>query len=269
MEEYFDTEAPLYVPMRFLHDCSKGKDPCLIVTRHPTHWKYFCHRCGLKGMRKVDNLPPGEVVKLWNANRIYKNKPEQETPDVRLPGDFTNDIVMYTPKGYAWLLQYGITDEEISLYNIGYSPYYKRIIFPVYQEDELVYWQGRLINGDDEGPKWLNIKKKGRENIYFYAPCLADKKIGGVVLVEDIVSAIKIARVAESIALLGSYIPDKLLLSLKDRIVFIWLDEDKRLSAMKNVLRFNSVGIKVKLRVTKKDPKCYEEEGIWRILNKS
>ena len=266
MDQYFKIEAPLYVPQRFLHHCSRGKDPCFIVTRYPTHWKYYCHRCRISGIKKIDNMQPAEIVKVWKANKIYRDRPQQKMKEVRLPQDFSNDIKSFDPKAYAWLLEHDITDDEIIKYNIGYSQYYKRLIFPVYQNDELVYWQGRSMEPKSkENSKWINIKQLGREDIYFVVqkPMSFDK----VVLVEDILSAIKVGRVVNTIALLGSYISDDLILFLKTKEIYIWLDKDKTVAAIKYFMRLRATGIKTHLRVTSRDPKFYLEEEIRRKIN--
>ena len=265
IEDYmFDINMPLYVPQRFSHkNCSENKDNCLIITRYPSHFKWYCHRCEKAGLHRIENIPPGDIVNMWKADQIYKDKPEQSPKEIRLPMDFTNDIKTYSAAAYAWLLKYSITDEEIVKYNIGYSPHYKRVIFPVYQDCKLVYWQGRTLDEvTKRNPKWLNIKEQGRANIYFYAGYTRDS----IVLVEDIISAIKVGRVIKSIALLGSYIPDSLILTLKDFKVYIWLDEDKKAEAVKYYLRLQSHSIRVWLRVTKEDPKYYTEEEIEEVL---
>lgn len=266
MDKYFSLDAPLYVNVRFRHDeCSAGKDPCLIVTRFPTHWKYYCHRCKWSGEKVIENLPPEDIVKLWKANQIKRGVPNQQSDEVRLPLDFTNEIYEKCPKGAVWLMKYGITPHEISKYNIGYSPTYKRIIFPVYQNNELVYWQGRTVNEvTKDNPKWINIKQRGRKDIYFRAT--AGNAVT-IVLVEDIISAIKVARHSECVALLGSYITDDLILSLALHRVLIWLDEDKKNEAVKYLMRMKSLGIAATLRVTSKDPKEYSTDEIKEILS--
>ena len=263
MNRYCDPEAPLYVPMRFNHsECSQGKDDCLLVTRFPSMWKWYCHRCKEHGIIKMDNLPPEDVIKLWKSNNIQKNKPRQSQEEIRLPMDFTNNIQNY-PNPYIYLMGNGITDEEIVKYNIGYSHYYKRVIFPVYQNDELVYWQGRTIEElTKDNPKWINIKKVGREDVYFNATGPGS----GVVLVEDILSAIKVARVRSCTALLGSYISNRLKLSLINCDVMIWLDYDKKKEAMDYAMGMRAMGINTNFRVTRKDPKEYSTEEIKEIL---
>ena len=270
MEKYFDVGSILYYPERHHCKCSEGKDPCLIVTRFTTHWKFYCHRCGMSGIKKIGDLPPEEVVKLWHSNRISKDRGRQVVKQMRLPEDVTNDIHTYAMSEYLWLQTAGITDEEIVKYNICYSPYFERVIFPVYdRDDKLIYWQGRKVVGD--GPKWLNVKLMGREDIYFevdHQIRYPKGKAVGVVIVEDIISAIIVGRTCSSLALLGSYIPDSLILYLKDRVVYIWLDKDKQGDAVKHFMRLQSHGIKAKLRVTKRDPKHYSEDDIKSIILK-
>jgi len=257
-DEFFKSDAPLYVPIRYKHiACSKGKDSCLIVTRFPTHWKYMCHRCGVSGVRVIDNASPIEVVKIWEAN---KNKGSQIVKEVVLPNDFTNKI---PDVGMVWLMKYDISHDEIIKYNIGYSNSYKRIIFPIYEDNKLIYWQGRNTDSNDTSkPKWINVKQTGRSNIYFKS---ADDDSSKIVIVEDILSAIKVGRITTSYALLGSYIPDSLILSLSTipKVhVHLWLDGDKRLYAINSAMRMRNYGMTTHVHITERDPKELTEEEI-------
>ena len=77
-------------------------------------------------------------------------------------------------------------------------------------------------------------------------------------IVEDILSAIKVGRVSNSISLLGAYIQDSLALSLRGYTIYIWLDSNKYTESLKYLRRFRSFGIDCRIIHTDKDPKCYD-----------
>lgn len=263
-DELFDPEAPIGLPVRYLHEsCSKGKGPCLLVTRTDTGWVYYCHRCGLKGFRGLDGMPMEKIKKWWEAK---KNVPKQVERTVRLPSDFTLDLSKH-PKAGAWLMSLGITDFQIQEYRIGYSRYFDRLIFPVYMGGKLVFWQGRTFHHvTRENPKWLSVRVPRNQDVWFTAPCHSG--CDRVVLVEDILSALKVSNVAHAVALLGVYIPDTLmwrLLKSKKEVV-IWLDQDKTDRSLHYTLRFRSAGIPTSMRSTPLDPKKHTIKQLEEIL---
>jgi DNA primase len=62
---------------------------------------------------------------------------------MRLPLDYTKEI---PAQGLAYLYVRGVTDADIKRWKIGYSPKYSRVIFPVYEGRNLVFFQGRTIS---------------------------------------------------------------------------------------------------------------------------
>ena len=49
--------------------------------------------------------------------------------------------------------------------------------------------------------------------------------------------------------------------------VIIWLDYDKKAKMIRDVLKFQSFGIKARRVLTVKDPKAYSDKEIKEILN--
>jgi hypothetical protein len=265
-ENCFDPEAPIGQAVRFRHDspdCSRGKDSCLIVTRTESGWKFYCHRCGAKGVRGLDGLPPDKMKKWYEAK---KNVPKQTEKVVTLPRDFTLDLTKH-PKAYAWLMTLGITDEQIRKFRIGYSRYFDRLIFPVYMDGKLVFWQGRTFNPiTKENPKWLSVRVPRDQDVFFIAG--GDPLPNTIVLVEDILSAIKLSTVCHAVALLGVYIPDKLMWRVKKSGLHavIWLDQDKTDKSLWYCNRFRAAGIPTRVRSTTLDPKKYTTKQLKEIL---
>ena len=270
-ESLFDPTAPLGVPRRYRHEeCSRGKRPCLIITRTESGWFYCCHRCGIRGYRGLDGLSPAAVRQWFGSRRTPP--PRAEAREVRLPDDFTPEL---PPAALAWFLAFGLDEGMLSEYRIGYSHAYARMIFPVYMRGRLCYWQGRTfgpITGDN--PKWLSVRLPRHEDVWFVARRrrAEDHGVGPeVVVVEDILSALKVSYVRTAVALLGSYIPDSLMWRLRDRGagVTLWLDRDKTDRALHYMRRFRAIGVPTRIRSTTMDPKAYSPDRIQTILSSS
>jgi hypothetical protein len=265
-DDLFDPEAPIGIPRRHRHDtpsCSSGKDPCLIITRREAGWDYYCHRCGIKGRRGLDGLPPSTLLKWYEAR---KDKPIQVFKEVSLPEDFHQDLSKH-PKALAWLLKMGITQLQIEEFKIGYSRYFDRLIFPVYMKSKLVFWQGRTFKPETkDNPKWLSVSVPRRQGVWFTAACHEGSDT--VVLVEDMLSAMKVSNIAHSIALLGVYIPDLLVdkLQKSGKKVVVWLDRDKTSLSLKHAAKLRGRGIETRMRSTSLDPKKYSIQQLKEIL---
>jgi DNA primase len=113
------------------------------------------------------------------------------------------------------------------------------------------YHQGRNFSG--YGPKYIS---KGKKPLIFYG--LSDT----LVCVEDVISAIKIAKSNKNVCvipLLGSIIPLELTETILKRFnkVFIWLDRDKAIEAVKQARNLKQKGIDSDVIITPKDPKEY------------
>ena len=193
---------------------------------------------------------------------------EQATRKVCLPYDTSNNIPAI---GLGWLYKYYITDEEIKKYNICYSESYKRLILPVYNETGLIYWQGRSLKPPytKENPKYLNIRQSGAKNVFFKIKNIHyTTPTNKLVIVEDILSAIRVGRVCNSLALLGSYFPTSVIEEFKPyEKIIIYLDYDKRDTAIKQATRFNKLtGKPIQVLVNLNDPKELSPKTLESIL---
>jgi hypothetical protein len=114
-------------------------------------------------------------------------------------------------------------------------------------------------------PKYRNARQVGIKSIYFRRN---QETSNNLVIVEDILSAIKVGRYCNSLALLGSYVPDDLITKLqKYEKIFIWLDYDKLSSSYKYAKRIKALtGLPVKVIITKEDPKYINDTAIKQHL---
>ncbi len=167
------------------------------------------------------------------------------------------DVVMCTyGPGYEWLRKYEITTHEIMQNKILWSESKQWLIFPYYEGYTVSGFQARNFNKD-------------KPYKYFTAGNIKDLlwifgKNEPLVLVEDLVSAIKVGRHTSCMPILGSVINLKLLMRLTKitSSLVIWLDPDKQ----KEMIKFSSLatmlGFKVKTIFSDKDPKDYDNARI-------
>jgi hypothetical protein len=258
-ESCFDNTALIGETRRFTHDCTTKIDKRLVVTRTEKGFKWYCHGCPEHGVKLTDSLSPEEWLVRNKKSEVEVLRDSTKDGKIYLPKDFTTNI---PPQGLAWLWEFELTDLEIKTHNIGYSPLLNRVILPVYHDDKLVYWQGRNIGKiTPKNPKYINISESGRKGIYFK---IAPHKSKNVVLVEDIISTIKVGRVTDCYGLLYAYIPDDLVLKLAvtyDTII-LWLDWDKLTRMVSRVNRYRAFGLNVKKVATLQDPKAYDTARI-------
>jgi hypothetical protein len=194
--------------------------------------------------KEHQHTPKQIVEKINQANQQVT----YDAKTVELPIDYSTKL---SPDAKRWLLKYGITEQEKTKHCFGYSPSLNRVILPVYKTGfGCVFWQGRALGNGK--PKYLSVSAKGADK-YFEVECVHSKAI---CVVEDILSAVKVGRYCNSLALLGSYLPDSIYDRLKGyKKVFIWLDDDKYLTAVAYSKRLREFGLDVSVIKTAKDPK--------------
>lgn len=158
--------------------------------------------------------------------------------------ELSNDIPL---KAKQWLLKYGITNQEIEQNNIAYNANSDILVLLHTQ----TYWQGRCFG--NQPTKYLS---KGNKPLTIYG------KGAIVVCVEDILSAIKVARLEPEICatpLLGSSMSLETTQSLSERFkkVLVWLDRDKAKEAIKISRNLKQRGVDSQVIISPKDPKEY------------
>ena len=226
---------------------------------------FYCHHCGYSGFYKE---------KVANVYRVVK-QPLTDKPsakDLRLPKDVLKDTTRWSLDARGWLLKYGVTEQEIKNNGIVYSPSINRLLFPLYMDGDYIGWQGRSLAKDGDVPKYLTTVDSNRLigncGLYRSRAC---QDTG--VLVEDVISAIRVSRQVDAIALLGSHPTPEVINWIASRYknIIIWLDNDKpevikqqnKLLSLFKVL----VSGRVEIVLTDKDPKDHSDTEIKRLLN--
>lgn len=265
-EQYLDYGAPLHEPVRhgYCPFCETYRN-AFVVTRTERGFLMWCHRCHAKKYVKSKTPSLAETLRVVKARATASLHPQQERVPgaVPLPDDFVADIPQ---SGLVWLAMYGVTSAEIQQYRFGYSPSKERLILPVFNDNVLMFWQGRYLGVDSNQPKYLSVRT-ARADIWF--ECGPDDSTK-CVLVEDILSALAVARAGyRAVALLGSYVNDALLKKLlrEGRQVCVWLDPDKRAESIRYSKRLRAFGLQAaSILRPDKDPKEYPPNRVTEYL---
>lgn len=165
----------------------------------------------------------------------------------------------YPAVALDWIAQYELTKTDLLNHNTLWSENLQRLIFPVFGDEGLLAYQGRYFGSPaPEGvrpyPKW-----HGRGDLKNTFNILG-RSSSQLVLVEDIISAIKLSKITMAMPLYGSHIGVerfKRLYSLyKDQVeVCIYLDFDKAKEAINETKRGRLCGFKTRTIIHKLDPK--------------
>jgi len=186
--------------------------------------------------------------------------PENDSNVVKLPYDAQNELPV---KCLIWLHKYEITRQELASHDIMYSKDRNFLIFPYYGDDkQLVAWQGRDFKPDPKS-KWYS--KGPLEDVFK----LCGERSSTCVLVEDIVSAIKVGRYCQAMPLFGTNCRARRLAALKllgIENLIIWLDPDALSKALTISSEARTYGFETKVLGTGADPKDHTAEKIKELI---
>lgn len=199
----------------------------------------YCYRCGYHSGRKAISQPINKHIQT-----------------ITLPSDVTSELP-YEAK--RWLDQYQLARLDIQQHNILWSEHWSRIIFPYFDDTGLIAWQGRYVpcgknkvDINDKVPaKWFS---QGKIHEIIHPIKVQSNE---AVLVEDIVSAIKVSHYKGTIPIFGSKISPKHFLRIKHvaKRIWIWLDPDMRKQSIQLSHTANLLGLKSSVIFSDKDPK--------------
>ncbi|WYW04326.1 DNA primase [Pseudomonas phage vB_PpuP-Kurepalu-1] len=208
-------ELPLGRKARRGHDCGPGT--VLIVEHMEEGWSAWCHRCSDKGWHPKP-LPGLHERMARQAAREAQDDAIRNDPVPPMPPVF--DVQEWPLEGRVWLYKAALTNEDIADLGIYYHKESNRVVIPVLDDGQLVYWQARCIDG--KGPKYLNplVEKGTVLPRYGEGEC--------IVLTEDILSAYRCGLAASGWCLMGTNLHRNLLSRIMQdgRPVVVWLDPD-------------------------------------------
>lgn len=209
----------------------------------------YCYSCGY--------YISGSKVGSWviKNQEVVGHTPEQHK--VYLPADCDTN---YPQRALAWIEQYELTKNDLYAHNVLWSESNQRLIFPYYGSEGLLAWQGRYFGQEKKG-KWFS---QGNLKELFHVLGSGDE----IILVEDIVSAIKVSRYTSCMPIFGSYIGSVRFKRLKvlTKKVVVWLDPDKRKESITELRRASLMGLEARIIYSDKDPKEESYERIQECL---
>jgi 5S rRNA maturation endonuclease (ribonuclease M5) len=256
MMDWKTTAQQLPVGHKVRIDCECGSGKTVIVNHLPKAYTAKCFRCDFTDYLEKGKLTLQELARLKELNKLaLESKFELE-----LPSDFTTEIPL---EGRLWLYSGGISPTVWSKLGFGYSKHWERVVMPVYNNGELVWFQARAILKGQK-PKYIQ-PSQDRSNIMFK---MLKKSKERVVVVEDILSAIRVGKHENAVSLLGTKITTEQAAELsKYNKVTLWLDNDKAgrkgAYAIKKAL---SLVTDVDNIVTDEDPKRLSDKQIKELL---
>ena len=204
----------------------------------------YCYSCGFSSNGTTAN-------RLRNmAHRAAKEIPA-------LPEDISPEL---GEEAHNWLLQY-FPDKDFP--RCLWSEQEQKLYFML---DNGAY-QYRYFGENKDHPKWVGYGIN--DNLLHITNPNNSLVDGLLVLVEDIISGLKVGHIHPTLTLFGSNISLKRLATLKllgYNEVIIWLDWDKREYAIKAAQLAQSIGLEAQVIHTKLDPKDYTFEEISELL---
>lgn len=240
-----------------VHHCKHGRnnDRCY-VTNKGDCYLFYCHHCGATG-------------RLGTKLAAYKKKTskrETALPKTFLmPASAEANVSKWPIEARMWPQRASLTTKQIEEVGMVWDERTGRVCLPVSFEGMYRGYVARLIKGD--GPKYL--ARRNDINKFIYAKHCNNS--GSVVLVEDILSCIKLYYCGyNAVALQGTAIDDSLLNYVTSNYndFIIWLDNDNAQVKMNQIKLQKKLSLfgNTKMIKTDKDPKEHSKEEIEKCL---
>lgn len=176
---------------------------------------------------------------------------EQEKNFLPPPTDLTNNL----PLAYStWLKQYDLPN--LSMFQ--WSPSRNRLISVITPD----FWQERSLTSIPKIITHGNKPYKIFPNHPINDTCI---------LVEDLISALKISQLTNSFCLFGTTLKQEHELKLAKDFsdIIVWLDYDKYKKAIETARQIKNLGIRCWVTQATKDPKYYTYNEIQQYINQS
>jgi hypothetical protein len=192
---------------------------------------------------------------------------------------------MFHPKDWpvdarVWFYKAGINNDDIDALGAFWSPRMRRIVVPYRTVSGVQAWIARdpwHIKGVTERPKYLFPEGVARGGgAVFRNPARAAFEVTGVVVVEDVLSAHRIAKDTDllAVAAQGTTLDRAALVGIANlcnnlRVsAFTWLDPDRygQLGAARIRDHLGNMGVPTRNVLSERDPKLHEPHEIREAL---
>lgn len=249
--------------------CCKS-DQSQVISHSEHGYSTYCFRCG-EDSREFRSHGVRSLAELVQHRREL-DEYISDRGDLTLPKDFEVMNAKHPVEAWRWLLKAGVTQTLCEHYQFGYSEDLGRVVLPVWDnQGHLAAVQSRAVFQGQQ-PKYMN-KTGGDKSPTFESDdsLMLEGSLPGIVITEDILSAVRVGRVCRGLSTLGTHLNDKAAVrALHGHVgpVYVWYDGDeagvKGATKAKNTLRLlghNPIVIR-----TDKDPKEYDYGQIRYIL---
>lgn len=262
-----DTPSQICIP--HADNCDNGTDHTarLYIKRcRDGVIKAYCQNCGGRGVYK-----PNEYIR--SIDDLLE--PLSVLDLITIPRDAIRDPHLWPVKYKAHLFKYDITYEEIENNNLHYSAGMKRIIIPVYDESlSLVSWQGKTLEKlTKKHPKYFGQSIPGSDTPHY--AYRESNAVPVVVLVEDFISAIRVARHLPCIVVHGVHVKDYFISHLiknHSRVIIFFDDDNKTVrdttANLKQSLSMVMESV-VAIEGHNKDPKEFDRKELREVLHEA
>lgn len=242
-------------------ECGSGTNTNAAIVNHTVKgYSLYCNACGFNPFHSKGQQTLEQLTRIRELNAAAEQNAFQ---NIELPHDFTEEIPI---AGRLWLYNAGITETVWRKYGIGYSPSTVRVVLPVYDEQGNLIWIQQRAILEGQKPKYLQ-PSRDRNTIMFHATP-PESDLRRAIIVEDILSAIRVGSHCPTYSLLGTKITTAQAAKLsKYSRVTTWLDGDKagRRGAF-NIRKSLGLLTNVDNIVTDKDPKLLSKQEIEEML---
>jgi len=267
-----------------VHHCKQGRNNDRLYIKRETNGDIiaYCHHCGARGIHRESGTRNIHTKRL-----LSHHEAKDSSGALALPKDIEFNINKWPVDARVWPMKYGITEDELNANRVGYSERSGGIVLPTFDAKGILSaFSVRFDKNGIERFKKYTGRSPAKYRTYraknvtgFNRLFVADKAHGTsiigsklvAVLVEDVLSAIKVSRIAEGIALQGTGIDDEAVFTLAKKydIIFIWLDNDNnqvKKSQSKLIKRLQLYNRNINIIYTDRDPKEFTTKEIENIL---
>lgn len=256
----FAPEEPGSVRVNHESMSCSGDSKSLRITRTEDDRIYAkCYRCG--GFGSV----AGRMAAVGSLAKRLRSAHPPIPREVKLPSDFTMDSKDFPVRLRSYLHKCGVKDHVVRSYGMGWSPSWERFVMPVYRGSEIDAFQARYF-GTEDHPKYITrYKTSGDLWQNFPARSATDDKL--CVIVEDMLSAVRVANSYNAVCLYGTEMGDKCAeyVAKNYERAIIWTDYDSFMVRKKGIAirnRLTSARVSCTILSSVVDPKHYSDADI-------
>ena len=192
-----------------------------MMTSH-NHQGYscYCFRCGFKDFQGKGYQTLEQLAQIKAQDELA----QESMKTLELPKDINYNEAEWPTEARLWLYKAGIYGPTIHSNGIGYSKFSNRVLLPTFTDGTLRYFQARRLQGT--GPKYINPRVDKTSLLHLCRP--DDSGTKTIVVVEDVLSAIRVGSNVPCAALLGTKLSTGQANQLAEYDTIIsWFDNDR------------------------------------------